>query len=622
MVTQGVILAAGKGVRLDRGDSPKPLVRVGNKPLILWNIEQMQSAGISDIYIVIGYRGDEIKKELIGNPLVVARIHYIEQTADNSKAGMLASVLSLRRYIEGAFFLAMSDLIIEKNPYSLFPHIGEGEIATLVGAEEKTYKRAGALSKVVHADGRVVSVSRELPSYNGFEIGVYLIGGDVLGNIEARLERDGLSNFELVLQAWAGEGRLEATLLTEGEWFDVNTPSTHIRAEIFARNRLAKKREARQRPLQIPQIFNSFSRGKNMETGIIVERGIINRLGEIEILPPGVEESPHFILTDSIVDALYGSKVQEGFAKAGYTVYKIVIPPGESSKSAAQYLDLAETIFSHGMDKSSYIISLGGGVINNIAGYLASTLYRGIGLVHIPTSMMAQVDAAIDFKQAVNSVKGKNLLGSYYPAEKIIIDPDLLATLPERHVRNGIAESIKHALTQDPAFFDFLIKGVDNITNPEFLEEVVRKTVDLKVPLLTGDPADDRNEMLPQYGHSVGHAVEHLSSYDLLHGEAVSIGMCVSAEIAKLLGIADDETVAAHYDILKRYGLPTKVPDAMTDEDIANVIRYDKHYVKQDPHKALVQKVGFAWNDDGVHGIPIPYEILRRAIIANKERPE
>jgi 3-dehydroquinate synthase len=233
---------------------------------------------------------------------------------------------------------------------------------------------------------------------------------------------------------------------------------------------------------------------------------------------------------------------------------------------------------------------------------------------------MAQVDAAIDFKQAINSKKGKNLLGSYYPAIKIAMDPEVLATLEKRHVINGVAESIKHALVQDEKFLEYLNDNHERIMEIDFLDDVVRRTIELKVPLLIGDVANDYNEMVPQYAHCVGHAVEHLSGYDLLHGEAVAVGMCVTAEISKLLGICDDGVVRAHYDICDKYNLPTIVPDYITEEDICQAIRFDKHFLRGKPQMALPTKIGDVWSDKGIHAVPVDYEVIKRAVALNKKR--
>lgn len=616
-----VILAAGEGKRLDRQDRPKPLVEVGNVPLIMWRILQMQEAGVKKIYVVLGHRHDEIKQELIRNPDIEASIEFVLQS-DLSSKSMVDAVVSLGGLIDKPFYLSMADLVMEANPYLIFHnHSIQHDFACLISEFPESYERSGALSRV-YVDRNVIrSIGPAVEEFSGYEIGIYYISPKGLAQLKDSTLSGAVTDFYDALQYLGTHEQLGAVSLGRNEWFDINTPATHIRAEIFLRNGdnggTALKKIGKKDKLAV---FGSFERQKTLQSNIVIKRGLLKELDRVELIPVRYISSPHFIITDEKVDALYGAQVQKKLIAGGYKIHKFVVPEGEHSKSLDYYEKLADDIFSLGMDKESFIVSLGGGVINNLAGVLASTLYRGIGLIHIPTSMMAQVDAAIDFKQAINATKGKNLLGSYYDAQTIAIDPDVLESLDVRHIRNGIAESIKHALTQDRELLDFLDKNHKKLSDISFLEEVVKRTISLELPLLNGAAQDDYNEMLPQYAHSVGHAIEHLSSYELLHGEALTIAMCVTAEIARLLGICKDATVDVHYDICKKFGLPTIVPGNMTEEDICNTIRYDKHYLKGSPNMALVQEPGSVWSDKGVHGAPIDYEIIRRAIKNNKKK--
>lgn len=617
-----VILAAGEGRRLDRPDNPKPLVRVGSKPMIVRIIEQLQENGVNNIYVVVGHRADEIRHELTGNSNITAALHFVEQT-DSTEGALLKSIFSITDFIDKPCYVSMSDLVIEKNPYTLFHAIEDHDpktIYTLIGVKKSNLSRSGALSRVC-IDGKCVTkIGTDLDTYDGLEVGVYGFTPEILTDMKKSAKIHNIKTLGELLQHYAKEKHVRPVLLEEGEWFDVNTPATHVRANIFLRAReqvggIKKVKE----DLRDLTSFSHFYRDKRMTTDIFFERGIVRKINELQIIPESAASSPHFIITDSKVDRLYGEEVLKGFLDAGFDVKKFVIEEGESSKNIKEFTLLADKIFSYGIDKESIIISLGGGVVNNIAGVLASTLYRGVGLIHIATSAMSQFDASLDFKQAINSTAGKNLIGSYYPASKIIIDPEVLTTLDERHIRNGLAESIKHALVQDKEFVTYLNENANNFKDIDFLETVGRKTIELKVPLLSGDVNDDRNEMLPQYGHSVGHAVEHLSSYKLLHGEAISIGMCVSAEIARLLGFCEDNVVELHYEIAKRYKLPTKVPTKMSPEDVCDMIRYDKHHHKGLPHMALVSGIGSVWHDGSVYGVPIDYEVLSSAIVINQK---
>lgn len=625
--TTAVVLAAGRGSRLDRPDSPKPLVRIGHKPLILWTIENLEAAGMKDIYVVVGYKGDLIKKELTGNPELQSKLHFVDTDAEGSK-DLLHSILALKDKIEAPFVITVSDIFSEHNPYMLPKTLGmntldSDTIATAVSFDRDHFGRSGAHSRVAVVDGLIKNVGRNLEEYNGLELGVYFCGGKFWQELETtQAQSVGIKNFEDILMRFARRGKLHALEMPPGEWYDINTPATAVRAEIFAR----KKFYARANPAQIPgaltevPIHATFTRNRIMQSSVAIQRGILNQIHTASIIPPERITSPHFLLTDSVVDPLYGTKVLNGFHEAGFTMHKLVMPAGEAAKSMETYTRLADEIFAHGLDEGSILVNLGGGVVNNMAGFLASTLYRGIGLIHLPTTTMAQLDAALDFKQAVNSKVGKNLTGAYYPASKIVIDPESLLTLPDRHISNGLAESIKHALVQSEPLLKFFLDYRGDVRNLDFLEEVIRRTIKLKVPLLSGDTKDEYNEMVPQYGHGVGHAVEHLSGYTILHGEAVAIGMAVCAEISKLLGITSQETTDMHYAVLKQYQLPTRVPDGIDPEDITNAIRYDKHYLGKLPRIGLVDSIGSMWNDRGTYAIPVDYPILERAIKENKKR--
>jgi len=615
-IKKAVILAAGRGARLDRLNSPKPLVKVGGKPLILWIIKNLEAIGIEDIIITIGDRNREVKSILTGNEDIKANIVFID--VDVGSINTLArSVAALEQYIDEPFYLAASDLVFERNPFECFSGISS---QVLVDKNDTRADQSGARSRVrVDVSGRIVQAGHDLNK--GFmQTGVYVLSPEFLSWLNS--EGSCIESMDNALVAYSKLHSIETIYLGDGEWYDVNTPAIHVRAELLARSLMNQTQfdSLDASSFHSLDIAYTFSRTRIMQTNIIVEQGILNSLGQRQIISKSHRNSNHYILTDSNVDELYGEAALLGLSKAGYKVQKLVVVPGETSKNIHLYSQIADEIFSRGLDKYSIIISLGGGVLNNIAGFLASTLYRGIGLIHIPTTSMAQVDAAIDFKQAVNASFGKNLFGSYYPAQTIIIDPCALLSLPKRNLYDGFAESIKHALVQDSEFLAFLYANAKNIDNVDVLEEIIRRTLALKVPLLNGDIKDDYNEMLPQYGHSVGHAVEHLSGYELFHGEAVAVGMCVVAEIARLMGICSDDVVEKHYKICEQYYLPTRVPKAILPEDVVNTIRYDKHFLLERAHMALPVKLGACLEEKGVYGLPVDLEFVRQAVFINQSR--
>ena len=388
---------------------------------------------------------------------------------------------------------------------------------------------------------------------------------------------------------------------------------------------------------------NRFARpGKPLESNIIIESGAIRKLETRgrEIVPELCHEAKNYLVVDSIVDEIYGDKVLQGFRDAGLDVHKIITPAdavdesgnpsAERHKTLAVFSNCVNEILESGISKNSCIISLGGGVVNNLCGFIASSLYRGITLVHITTSMMGMTDAAIDFKQAVNHQLGKNLLGSYYPATNIVIDPEVLETLSKRHILNGISEALKHALCQSRQMTEAIVDPLDNdvhgaLRNSDFLEMVCRECIDHKVPTLTHYHESDFNEMVPQYGHAIAHAVEHLSFHSkgvspLLHGEAVAIGMCVTAEVSHILGVCDEKTVDEHYSYVSRAGLPVYCPDGIGIEAIQNKLCYDKHYVKK-PTMGLLSEIGRMYcNRDGSFSVEVDNDVISQALVNHMKR--
>jgi 3-dehydroquinate synthase len=277
-------------------------------------------------------------------------------------------------------------------------------------------------------------------------------------------------------------------------------------------------------------------------------------------------------------------------------------------------------VLEKGIDERSVLVSLGGGAVCNVCGFIASTLYRGVGLIHVPTTLMAQCDASISHKQALNGRRGKNLVGAYYAPIRIVVDVNFLATLEDWLIPDGLAEVLKHALGQDKAYLDELFAYDGDIRAPEFLERVIKRNIELKCELMAVDPKEHAAGMVLQYGHNVGHAVEYLSGYELSHGEAIAIGMMVSARTARLLGGCDDEMVELHRKLIAKYQLPTMIPATMRMSDILDALRYDKKYLSEGVRMALLSGPGELWQVKGDYAIPVSEDVLTAAIEATMER--
>jgi len=333
-------------------------------------------------------------------------------------------------------------------------------------------------------------------------------------------------------------------------------------------------------------------------TQVVFGRGLVLKGKLLPSLLHEHSHAHHVLVTDEQVYSLYGAELGCRLRASGLKVSDHVVASGEASKSLARFAQLAHEVLSSGIDRCSRVIALGGGVVGNLAGFLASTLYRGIGLIHLPTSLMAQLDASVDDKQAVNHEYGKNLIGSHYPPEAVIIDPTLLASLPMRDLRNGMAEAIKHGLTQSRTFFCALIDGpggnLSSTGDVSFLEWVVKETVLMKLKLLKPQTKEMESaaEWILQYGHCLGHAFESATSYQLSHGEAIAIGMCATANIALLLGICGPAVVRQHHQIMEKYGLPTSIPEEIDLAAVLNYLRHDKYRSSDEVRLLVLEEVG------------------------------
>jgi 3-dehydroquinate synthase len=358
----------------------------------------------------------------------------------------------------------------------------------------------------------------------------------------------------------------------------------------------------------------------NHTTIIFAGTGIVDDVGFFKDILESHKHSTHYLISDTKVYGIYGNRIVNVLQSAGMSIVKLIIKEGENSKSARVYLKLVNKILKNGVDKNSIIFSLGGGVVNNISGFIASTIYRGIGLIHIPTTFMAQADVTIDFKQAINFRYGKNLIGSFYNAKYVIIDSFFLLTLDDRNISNGISESIKHALTQNMDFFNSLVNLKNSFRENSFIERSLMRTVELKIELLENKSTDSYSEMAMQYGHCIGHAIEKVSKYSLLHGEALAVGMCVSSEIAKVLGLCQRNTVEAHYEICGKFKLPTTIPGSFDINKILSIISYDKNFLNKKPHFGFVNRVGTLFQSAGNFSIPVNISAIKEGINNNIKR--
>ncbi|MBO0847605.1 MAG: 3-dehydroquinate synthase [Nocardioides sp.] len=308
---------------------------------------------------------------------------------------------------------------------------------------------------------------------------------------------------------------------------------------------------------------------------VVVGSGLLDRLPDL--LGPGVS-TVGVVFPDGLPGPAGRVKKQLGSA---YKVTALPVPPGERAKTAEVASYCWEELGAAGFTRSDAVVSVGGGATSDLAGFVAATWLRGVRVVHVPSTVLGMVDAAVGGKTGINTAAGKNLVGAFHEPAGVLCDLDLLATLPEGELRSGLGEVVKCGFIADPEILRLVEEhGVPRVGSP-VLRELVERAVRVKAEVVAedlretgGDEGHPGREVL-NYGHTMGHAVELASDYSLRHGEAVSIGCVYAAELARAAGMLDDAVVDRHASVLARVGLPTRWAGASYD-DLRDRMAVDK----------------------------------------------
>lgn len=284
-------------------------------------------------------------------------------------------------------------------------------------------------------------------------------------------------------------------------------------------------------------------------------------------------EGAAFVISDDRVFPCYGPQVLESLAQSSYRAAAHTVPAGEGSKSLPQAAALYDWLVERRAERRDAVVALGGGVVGDLAGFVAATFLRGMPLVQVPTTLVAQIDSSIGGKVAVNHPQGKNLIGAFHQPRLILIDPSLLSSLPPRELRAGWAEVIKTAFIMDADLLALLEANAAQLPQlpPVLTTRIVERCVQLKMEIVAEDEKDEKGRrIILNYGHTIGHALEASTGYgSYLHGEAVAVGMVGAARLSQRLSLLDRETVERHPAILRAFGLPTRCPGV----DPAGILR-------------------------------------------------
>lgn len=288
-----------------------------------------------------------------------------------------------------------------------------------------------------------------------------------------------------------------------------------------------------------------------------------------------------FIISDTNVAPLYLDTVADSLRKAGFIVHTAIVPAGEQSKAFTTAESLFTTCIEKGLDRKSPIIALGGGVVGDLAGFIAATYLRGVPFIQIPTSLLAQVDSSVGGKVAVNHPLGKNLIGAFYQPKFVLIDIATLTTLPPRELSTGLAEVIKYGLIADHALFNYLSKHSEEVLSLDYqaIRHLVTRSCEIKSDVVTRDEKESSLRMILNFGHTAAHAIEANTGYRKYnHGEAVAIGMVVAARISQACGYISEADVDTIENQIAQYRLPLVAEDCR-EEELYNLLYHDKKMI-------------------------------------------
>ena len=325
---------------------------------------------------------------------------------------------------------------------------------------------------------------------------------------------------------------------------------------------------------------------------IFVGYGLLDRLGE-KLKEVGSSRVA-IVISDGNVSRLYGDRVQEILKAAGFAINSFVVRPGEETKSISTAIDIYNFLIKKRVERDDILIALGGGVIGDLAGFVAATYLRGIPWVQVPTSLVAMVDASIGGKVAVNHHEGKNLIGAFYQPNFVLVDTQTLATLPKRELTSGWAEVVKYGLILDKEFFEFLESNAGRLIKLE--QDVVSKAIIrsaiLKAQVVSQDEKERGQRIILNYGHTVAHGLEAATQYSsFLHGEAVAIGMMGAAKLSQKSGILPTDVVKRQQSLLQKFGLPTTF-SATGLAEIAKAMEVDKKTRAKKIRWVLLKDIG------------------------------
>ena len=341
---------------------------------------------------------------------------------------------------------------------------------------------------------------------------------------------------------------------------------------------------------------------------IHIGAGLIDRA---DLYRPYLTGGSVAIVTNDVVAPLYLSKVKQ--ALAGARIAEIVVPDGEQTKGWQTLNRVFDGLLKAGCGRDTLVVALGGGVVGDLAGFAAAVYQRGVAFVQVPTTLLAQVDSSVGGKTAINHALGKNMIGAFHQPVAVVSDVAVLDTLPDRELRSGLAEVIKHGFALDAAFVDWLEANIEKLLrrDRQALAHAVRRSCELKARIVAADEREAGERALLNFGHTFGHAIEAGAGYGAwLHGEAVAAGMVMAAELSALMGDLKKTEVGRVRELVRRAGLPIAGP-ALAPERLIELMALDKKAAQGRMRFVVLQSIGCARLRADVDDAAV-----RRAIVA------
>ena len=344
---------------------------------------------------------------------------------------------------------------------------------------------------------------------------------------------------------------------------------------------------AEENAFQVQVRLGRFHLSAMGEYDVIVQNGGIEYLGDM--LESRNLGNP-ILVTDENVAKFHAANVMASLNHGGFNPNILTIPAGEAYKTLDSVSQLWHGFLEAGLDRKSTVIALGGGVIGDMAGFAASTYMRGINWVAVPTTLLSMVDASLGGKTGFDLPEGKNLIGSFHPPKLVLADPQVLKTLPEAEFISGLAEVVKHGIISDPELFNLCARGLDDVKDN--LDQIVKRAMAVKIKIIEDDPYEKGFRAALNLGHTVGHAVELVSKFQLRHGEAVAIGMVAEAKLAERLTVTGQGLSDTIGEVLASLGLPVQIPKEMPRQEIIRAMGMDKKKNAKAIRFALPAEIG------------------------------